>query len=511
MVRRSLPLLALPAMLLWQPTIVWAQGQPAPVDSARLEQAFRHVAEVAIPRTVLIKAHTADGQMGAGSGAIISHDGYILTCSHVVEIGEHLDVVTADGKTYAGHSIGRNRRQDFALVKIDATDIPCFEMGDSDTVQYGQWVVALGHPGGPYPDVQPAFAAGKVRGLHRKFPIGMMEKYYNDAIMTDVPIFAGDSGGPLVDLEGKLIGINGAIIMINDLAFAVPLNQIKGELDAIKGGQVLEGIAAGPEAMQDMQDLISPQDYQKMMSRAFRNLPKLFGGEDSPFGKLFGKDSPLRGMFGGENGEAPDLSKLFGGGQNGEAPDLSKLFGGGQNGEMPDLSKLFGGENGEAPDFSKLFGPDSPLKDLFGPDSPLKDLFNGQGGGGEQGKQLQDMLQRMFGQGQQPGGPGQPAQPTPGAPQGFLGVQAAQGQTSAPGVLIDQVVTGSPAAQGGVQRGDVIVSVDGKATPNMDALRGALTGKGPGTKVQLTVERASFVDTVLVSQRVQLDVTLGTR
>src|SRR5205807_1517807 len=181
----------------------------------------------------LIRARTPQGQEGAGSGALISADGYILTCSHVAEIGD-LRVTTSDGKVWPAHKLGRNRRQDYALIKIDGQDLPCFEMGDSSTVAPGQWVVALGHPGGPYPDVQPAFAAGKVRGLHRKLPVGFMEKYYNDAIMTDCPIFAGDSGGPLVDLDGKLVGINGAIVMINDMAFAVPLNQIKLDLDALK-------------------------------------------------------------------------------------------------------------------------------------------------------------------------------------------------------------------------------------------------------------------------------------
>lgn len=468
--RRPLGLLACGLLLAWQPT-VFAQ------DVDALERTLQDAARAAIPRTVLVRAFVADGRMGAGSGAIISADGLILTCSHVIEIGERIEVATADGTTYPARVLGKNERQDFALIKIEAEGLPTFPLGDSDSVQIGDWVMALGHPGGPYGDLQPAFAAGKVRGLHRKLPVGLMQKYYNDAIMTDVPIFAGDSGGPLVNLKGELVGINGAIVMINEMAFAVPLNQIMGDLDALKAGQTIAGVPAGPDAWKDMQDIVSPEDYQRMMSRAMKNLPKLFGGEDSPFGKLFGEDSPLKDMFGGGNGE------------------------------MPDLSELFGGNGGEMPDLSKLFGEDSPFKGLFG------------GGGGDP-EQLREMLEKMMGGGggdpfgrggEEPDAPPmrperEPAQP---ARPGVMGVRAAQGQGALPGVLLDHVAPGGAAEQAGVKRGDVILSIDGRPTPTIDALKQALTGKGPGARVQVVVQRATLVDTALVQEQHTLTVTLG--
>ncbi|MGE0713714.1 MAG: S1C family serine protease, partial [Planctomycetota bacterium] len=251
-------------------------------DLATLERTLKDVAEQAIPKTVLVKAIAGPGQMGSGSGAIISPDGYILTCTHVVEIGQTLEVVTADGKSYKAKCLGRNERQDYSLIKIEAKGLPVFELGDSDTVKTGDWVVALGHPGGPYKDLQPAFAAGRVRALDMKLPVGFMKKYYNHAIMTDVPIFAGDSGGPLVDAKGRLVGINGAIVMINEMAFAIPLNQIKPHLADLKQGKNIEGEPPGPEAFQEMQKVISPEDYKKMTSRMFKNFGKLFGGEDNP-------------------------------------------------------------------------------------------------------------------------------------------------------------------------------------------------------------------------------------
>jgi S1-C subfamily serine protease len=483
MIRLPSPLAATVAvacgLLAWQPL---ARAQDLDVDG--LERQLETVANQAIPRTVLVRAYTNDGRMGAGSGAIISPDGFILTCSHVVEIGQRLEVSTPDGKTYPAQCVGRNKRQDFALVKIDATGLQAFELGDSDTVHAGDWVVALGHPGGPYNDLQPAFAAGRVRALHRKLPVGFMEKYYNDAIMTDCPIYAGDSGGPLVNLDGKLVGINGAIVMINEMAFAIPLNQILRDLDGLKAGQVAEGVPPGPEAWKDMQDIVSPEDYQKMMARAFKNLPKLFGGQDSPLGQLFNDpNSPLKNLFGGNGG-------------NGEMPDLSKLFG-----EDSPFKDLFGGNggNGQMPDLSKLFGEDSPLKGLFG-------------GNGADPEQMQEMLKQLFG-GQSPFGgeqdPGTQAPAAPARPHGVMGVRAAQPRPGLTGVLIDQVAPGGAGEQSGLKKGDVIVQVGSTPIRGIDDLKASLSNKAPGDRVHVTVERAAFVDAAVVQQRVELDVTLG--
>ena len=162
---RSFALATVFAALLWAPS-AWSQ------DIQDLEKTLQRLAKDAIPKTVLVKALVDGGRMGAGSGAIISADGYILTCSHVVEVGKTLEIVLSDGKAYEGLLLGRNKRQDYALVKIDAANLPHFRVGDSDTVKPGDWAVALGHPGGPYPDVQPAFAAGRIVALDKKLPVG---------------------------------------------------------------------------------------------------------------------------------------------------------------------------------------------------------------------------------------------------------------------------------------------------------------------------------------------------
>jgi S1-C subfamily serine protease len=480
------------SLLLWTP-MVYAE------DIAQLEQTLQDVAQHSIPRTVLLNVAVGE-QKGAGSGAIVSEDGYILTCTHVIEVGQDIEVVTSDGTTYKGTVVGRNVRQDYSLVKIEAQGLPFFEIGDSNTVAPGDWVVALGHPGGPYPDVQPAFAAGKVRGLDAKLPVGMMSKYYNHAIITDAPIFAGDSGGPLVDLDGKLVGINGAIVMINELAFAVPINQIMDTYARLKAGETIEGEQAGQEAFAEMQKLISPEDYQKMMSKAFGN-----------FGKLFGEDSPLGDMFGG--GEMPDLSKLFGG----EMPDLSELFGGGGNGEMPDMQKmmeqLFGGNGGEMPDLGELFGGGQGGQgmDL---QKMMEQLFGGNGG---EAPDMQKMMEQLFGggNGEMPDlgelfGGGQPQPQQPAAPKAFLGVQVDR-NARVNGLLVNELVPGSSAEKHGVKKGDVIAAIDGRAVGSFETLIEIMSGKEIGQTVTLEVDRAVFVDTVLVTKRLQLEVTLGAR
>ena len=481
----------------------------------RLEQRLRGLAEQTIPKTVLIKAIAGPGREGAGSGAIISPDGYILTCTHVVEIGESLEVTTSDGKTYRAELVGRNESQDYSLIKIDAKGLSVFTIGDSDTVKLGDWVSALGHPGGPYRDVQPAFAAGRVRALGMKLPVGMMKKYYNNAIMTDVPIYAGDSGGPLVNAKGELIGINGAIVQINEMAFAIPINQIMANMARLKAGEVIPGEKAGPEAFREMQKVISPEDYQKMTKRMFKNFGRSFGGEGNPFGKLFGgengldmeklmdPDGPLGKLFGGQGGEdGMDFGKLM-------DPDgpLGKLFGGGGEGNP------FGGEGGL--DLEKLMDPDGPLGKLFGgeggeldlgklmdPDGPLGKLFGGEGNpfGGEGNP--------FGGEGNPFGKPEQPAPEAAKSP--YLGLRGAP-DADLGGVLVEEVQPDGPAAKGGLTKGDLIVQVSTTSIKSLRDLQYTLRRMKPGQKVQVKVVRSEFSEGDLIEVERTLTITLGAR
>ena len=442
-------------------------------DLAQLEKRLREVAKASIPRTVLVKAIVDESRMGTGSGAIISEDGWILTCTHVVELGKRVEVVTSDGTSYPAKVVGLNKRQDYALVKVEAKGLDPYPIGDSKKLVPGDWVVALGHPGGPYPDLLPTFAAGQVRGKDAQLVEGMMGKFYDQAIVTDVPIFSGNSGGPLVNLDGELVGLNAAIIQINELAFAIPIHEVQEQLEALKAGQQLAGVQGGPEAWKKMQELISPEDMARMQKRMMNRLFDGGGKFADLFREFMGEDSPLRRLFGenGQPGEMPDLGKLmedmFGqGGQPGEMPDLGQM--------MEELQKMLGeGQPGEVPD-------------------------------------LGDMFRRMFGGDEDPQ-PGRPRGAPAPATGGFLGLRAAQGETPGGGVLVDDVVQDGPAARAGVKKGDLVRSIDGEALADFTALRAALADREAGEEIVLGIERAELEGTVLVHKQLEVRVTLGRR
>ena len=479
-------------------------------DVLALEGTLRQVAKQSIPRTVLIKAVVDAERAGTGSGAIISADGYILTATHVVEIGKTIQVVTSDGRFYPAKVVGQNRRQDFALLKIDAQGLDAFPVGDSDTVKAGDWVMALGHPGGPYLDKQPAFTAGVVRALDAQMVEAMHGKFYNHAIVVDTPIFSGNSGGPLVNLKGELVGINAAIIQINELGFSIPTNQIMAQYEQLAGGAKLEGEKASGDAMQNMSKYVSPEDYARMREKLMGRLGNLFG-EDSPLRQLFGENSPLNGMFGGGGQGEMDLGKLFeqmfgenspfgGGGQGG---DLGKLFE-----DMFGENSPFGGGGGGQPDMGKLF------EDMFGENGPF-----GGGGGGQpdMGKLFEDMFgengpfggQNPFGNRPQPQQPREQPQAAP-APRAYLGLRASP-VSDLPGVQIEDLDPNGPAQAAGLRKGDLVTAVDGVKVGDMNALGRALGGHEPGDSVQLTVLRAMVQDSVPVQKRIVIDVRLGSR
>ncbi|HBR97372.1 MAG TPA: serine peptidase, partial [Gammaproteobacteria bacterium] len=136
---------------------------------------------------------------GFGSGFIISADGYIVTNAHVVENATDIRVAMQDRSTYKAELIGSDKRSDVALLKIEAKDLPVAELGSSDEVRVGQWVLAIGSPFGfEYTATQ-----GIVSAVARSLP----DDTYVPFIQTDVAVNPGNSGGPLFDTEGRVIGV----------------------------------------------------------------------------------------------------------------------------------------------------------------------------------------------------------------------------------------------------------------------------------------------------------------
>ncbi len=175
-------------------------------------------------------------QKSLGSGFIISPDGYIFTNNHVVEQADKIIVKLSDGKEYEAKVIGKDAKTDIALIKIKPTDsLPVAETGDSDKLRVGEWVIAIGNPFG----LEQTVTAGIVSAKGRVIGAGP----YDNFIQTDASINPGNSGGPLFNMEGKVIGINTAIVAQGQgIGFAIPISMAKTILPDLKAtGKVTRG------------------------------------------------------------------------------------------------------------------------------------------------------------------------------------------------------------------------------------------------------------------------------
>lgn len=169
---------------------------------------------------------------GQASGFIISPDGYILTNSHVIDGMKEIKVILNDKREFTGKVVGSDPNTDVALVKIEATDLPYIALGNSDDLEVGQWVVAIGNPYG----LQATLTVGVVSAKGRNdLDLTRIE----DFIQTDAAINRGNSGGPLLNLDGQVVGINTAIVsnMANGgymgIGFAIPSNIVKNDMEQI--------------------------------------------------------------------------------------------------------------------------------------------------------------------------------------------------------------------------------------------------------------------------------------
>ena len=169
---------------------------------------------------------------GAGSGFIINKEGYILTNEHVVQDANKIKVTLKDGRNFDAKLIGKDITLDIAVIKIDAHDLPIVEMGDSNLIRPGEWVVSIGNPYG--------FSNTVTAGIISATGRNLKDLGKRDLIQTDAAINPGNSGGPLLNIKGKVIGINVAIIaQAQGIGFAIPINVVKDILqDLIIKGRV---------------------------------------------------------------------------------------------------------------------------------------------------------------------------------------------------------------------------------------------------------------------------------
>ena len=191
-----------------------------------------------------------------GSGVIVSADGYIVTNAHVVDKADEIKVLLADKREFTGKVVGSDPKSDIAVIKIKGTDLPILNWGDSEKLEVGEYVLAIGNPFG----LNSTITLGIVSAVGRA---NMGIEQYENFIQTDAAINPGNSGGALVNTRGELIGINTAIFSQTGgsmgIGFAIPSNMAKGVMDSlVKHGKVVRGYLG-----------VSIQDVNAKIARQF--------------------------------------------------------------------------------------------------------------------------------------------------------------------------------------------------------------------------------------------------
>ncbi|GBC60886.1 peptidase [Desulfonema ishimotonii] len=216
-------------------------------------------------------------QRSLGSGFIISREGYIVTNNHVIEDADQIKVRLANEKEFDAEVVGRDSKTDLALIRIaPSDDLVPLPLGDSDALEVGSWVIAIGSPFG----LEQTVTAGIVSAKGRTIGSGP----YDDFIQTDASINPGNSGGPLLSMKGEVIGINTAIIASGQgIGFAIPVNMAKGIIAQLKDkGEVTRGwLGVG------IQDLTSEiRDYYNLKDRKGVLVSQVYEGEPADKGGI---------------------------------------------------------------------------------------------------------------------------------------------------------------------------------------------------------------------------------
>src|SRR5437879_8605988 len=267
------------ALLLAGPA--WAQQRPAPTETRpapkvdprgilrAMEEAFSAVADRVTPAVVHVSTVPKKAPPGSaeesperfreffgeefyeryfrrrpredaratGSGVLVDPKGYILTNNHVIENAQDIIVRLSDQRKFTARLVGRDPKTDLAVLKVDApAALPAAELGDSDHLRVGQWAIAIGNPFGLDRTVTVGIISATARNR-----VGVAT--YENFIQTDASINPGNSGGPLLNLDGKVIGINTAIVAAGQgIGFSIPINQAKEVMrQLIASGRVVRG------------------------------------------------------------------------------------------------------------------------------------------------------------------------------------------------------------------------------------------------------------------------------
>ena len=380
-------------------------------------------------------------EMGLGSGVVISPDGYILTNNHVVEKATDIKVMLPDKREFTGKVVGTDPKTDIAVVKIAASGLPTIALGDSSKLQVGDYAFAIGNPFG----VGETATMGIISATGRN---GLSIEDYEDFIQTDAAINPGNSGGALLDARGELIGINTAILSGGSggnqgIGFAIPINMAKYVMDEIiKHGKVVRGYIG-----------VGVQEVTPDLAKAFNVTPEkgaLVGSVDanSPGGKAGLQRGDVIEELNGQAINGPNDLRLKVGTM---APGTTVHLKVNRNGQTRDVSLTLG----EAP--SGKGGANAAPG--AAENSPMK------------GVQVDELTSDIRDQ---------------------LGLKP-----DTQGVVVTAVPDGSPAADAGLQRGDVIEQINRQPVNSVSAYQ-RLIGQAGKQALVLLVNRAGNTRFVVV-------------
>jgi serine protease Do len=222
------------------PPVVAAVPMPAPAVPL-VPLSFAGLAKAADPGVVTIISRIEETRpggrrrivgQGLGTGFVYDKSGLVLTNNHVVEDGTEISVKFADQREVAAKIVGRDKPADVAVLRVEDHALSPLKLGDSDAVEVGDWVVAIGNPFGLSHTVSAGILSAKGR-THEDVK-GLDEFGYFNFLQTDAAINQGNSGGPLLNLRGEVVGINSAIrANANNIGFAIPINMVKELLPSL--------------------------------------------------------------------------------------------------------------------------------------------------------------------------------------------------------------------------------------------------------------------------------------
>lgn len=372
---------------------------------------------------------------GSASGFIFDSRGYLMTNNHVVEGADEIEVTLTDGRSFGAEIIGTDPSTDIAVIKIDGSDLPVVELGDSDRIRVGDWAIAIGNP----LELESTVTVGVISAKGRTdLNIRGGAPLYQDFIQTDASINFGNSGGPLVNIDAEVVGINSATnTAANGIGFAIPINLAKQVAESLMSdGKVVRGYL-GVVPQEITRELAEAKDLESTRGIIIANV---------------------------EDGTPAAKAGL-------EAGDVVVKFGGIDITDVPQFRRVVAG-----------FGPDEAIEVNIIRDGSRKTLK----------ATLAERPDAVAQSEETPADDGQT----------WFGIRvvslddpmAGEFQVEADhGVLVVDLESGGPGADGGLQPGDVIVKIDDRHISGLSDYKEAMKKlEGSDKAIAVMVQRGAY-------------------